>query len=475
MNRNTSVSFYHQNNYLENMKFRHLLIVIIIGSLIVGCDMSYEKRLQQCDSVGEFREGYALCLQDGKYFFIDENGKQRSKKYDEAEEFANGYAIVRNNYKDDRFQIIILNKEFKEKYYSIYETFGNVNPWGKLWVKMNTDILRIGWMLLDVETGSLKLSSVGKPDCVTDDGTTVISRLHKRDGSLSYYEYAIYDGQGNEVVPFGKYSYIGNFSAGMAQYSTTGYFFFAGAEHISFSGYNDNKARLSHLPTLQDFPSKDVKLGYIDTKGTIVCPERFNTATPFNEAGYASVSVLDSNSWGTYYDFFDGADRYIINTKFEDCTGDIIAKASFLPDGEWKFGKSSAGEFLLANNEGETVSLGFGCDFAECRGYIMTRNGTRYELYEKNELIARNATPIASFVREKSGELVVQKLTWDEQTRSSTTTICFFDQTRQRGFSWKENPYDEYLMDGTYINSGWEHLYCIDKTWRPCFSTFSFQ
>ncbi|WP_418213889.1 WG repeat-containing protein [Bacteroides difficilis] len=414
------------------MKTGNLLAMLLIGCLTVSC-MSYEKRVKECDFVGEFKDGNALCQQDDKYFFIDESGKQKSKKYDKAEEFVNGYAIAYNENENGNYQYFVLDKNCRENCLNVYGCLCSVNRLGNLWVKAANS--RDSWMLVNVSMGigySGLTLMIGYPDCVTDNGTTVISRLHKEGVGSSYYEYAIYDGEGKEIVPFGKYSFIGNFSSGIAQYSTTGRFGYAGSEHLFSQGYDESKGKCRSL-----YRSL---MGYINEKGEILCSERFNSASPFNEAGYARVSIgnYDHNSR-----------HYILNRNMEDCSGNVVARASFLDDGVWISGKSRNGECLLTNNTGKTVSLGSGFDVASLGKYIMTRKDLQYKLYKMNES-ADKPELIGTFNRSKKGDIVVFSLT--------TSTIRFFQPIR-RSVGMRESPYDEYDLDGGYVQSGWNVLY----------------
>lgn len=435
--------------------------MLIAGWLAVGC-MDFEKRLKQCGSVGEFKDGYALCEQDGKYFFIDRDGKRKSDKYDQADEFANGYALVQRINRNGGYQIVLLDTDCKELHYAIRNTYGDVNEWGKLWVNVTGGMY--GWAILEVKTGSLT-PLLGYPDCLTGDGYAVVSRRSGRAaGSQTYYEYAIYDGQGNEVVPFGTYTFIGNISHGLAQYSTSGYFLFSGDHAFGSGHYDDDKASCRELATEHNSPSPRIRLGYLDCQGNIVVPEQFHTATMFNKAGYARVGI-------GHYDH--NRRMYVIDTEGNDCTGEVMAEASLLPDGRWKSGKKKNGECVLANNAGKTVSFGFGCDIASTAGFVMTRKGTEYKLYKINESEG-DVERIASFNRSRSDELVVVSSGYNRADRSMTNHIRFFNPHASRGWGVSENPYDEYATDGTYIESGWDGIYTIGRDATVRFPVFSF-
>lgn len=444
------------------MKMKGLVLMLMASCLAVGC-MDYEKRLKQCDSVGEFKDGYALCSQDGKYFFIDRDGKRMSDKYDEADEFANGYALVQRINPNGDYQIVILDKDCTEMHYGIRNAYGDVNQWGKLWVKVTGNMY--SWAILDVQTGSLT-PLLGYPDCLTQDGYAVVSRRINQAaaGSQTYYEYAIYDGQGNEVVPFGTYTFIGNISHGLAQYSTTGYFLFNGDHAFGSGHYDDDKASCRGLATKHNSPSQHIRLGYIDCKGSIVVPEQFHTATMFNKAGYARVGI-------GYYDH--NRRMYVIDTKGNDCTGDVMAEASLLPDGIWRAGKTGNGECVLANNAGKTISFGFGCEIANTAGYTMIRKGTEYKLYRINEG-NEEVECIASFIRSQGDELVVVNSSTYRGDRSRTDYIRFFNPHVSKGWGMSESPYDEYSIDGTHLESGWDRIYTVGGNGTVRFPVFSF-
>lgn len=345
-----------------------LIAIVAILFCLTGC-MSYEKRLAECDSVGDFHDGYALCRQDEKSFFINEKGKRVSGKYDHADDFSNGYAVVYNNIDYETKQFYIIDKDLKQYVYPISGYSGTVNKWGNLWVTAGWG----GWSLLNVESGSFRLSNIYGIRDIGGGNSTVVCRIVDK----MYYEFAIYDGQGNEVVPFGKYSYIGHFVNGLAHYSTTGRLFY---EPMCERIFERNK-----LHGLYRYSADPGYLGYIDAGGNVVIPEQYNYADDFTEKGYAQVTR------GKY-----NARDYVIDKRGNILTDKslAIAIASYLDDGVWASGRCADGKYILANNKGEVEMLDGGVPTATSNlyigkqrtQYVATRNGHTYKIYrvEKN-------------------------------------------------------------------------------------------
>ena len=116
-----------------------------------------------------------------------------------------------------------LDKDCKEIHYPITGTYGYANEFGNIWVQL-PDFYSFKWRLLNIESGNLLTPAIEHIDCIGSNGTAVVSRLVEHELLYNHYEYALYDAKGNELAPFGKFSYIGNFHNGLALYSTTGYF-----------------------------------------------------------------------------------------------------------------------------------------------------------------------------------------------------------------------------------------------------------
>ena len=345
-----------------DMKNRYIMgMLALVGMLTTGC-MSYEKRVMECDSVSDFHDGYALCIQDGEYFFIDKDGTRTSKKYDKAWDFHNGYSVVVKYYEGGNESYIFLDKDCKEKHYPISGVFGPVNRWGNVWVKT-----RGGWALLNVESGSFHTPLFEQVDCVEEEGVAVVSNFKEEQGWIYYYEYAMCDGQGNMIVPLGKYTFIGNFHNGRALYSTTGYLSF-------LQSYSTDKPRVTSVVRKKgSIGTKRPLVGYIDITGKPVTPEQYTRADTFNTAGYAKVS------WGMWYNPEEGIiDRY---GKLLDGVALAVAEASYLTDGIWAVGKDEAGNFILASKEGKITPMDKGVKIARNERYYLTKNGRRYTLY----------------------------------------------------------------------------------------------
>ena len=413
--------------------------------------MNYEKRVAMSDYIGEFKNGYAICVQEDKYFFISENGEKQSDEYDKIYDFKNGYAVAYNILErdvpfNDKRIYFYLDEKLNVKKYPIVGSTEYANEWGNVWVTLNGK--RDSWSLFNIETGNFQTPFLGFPDCFNEDGSVVVSRLANKSGLPKHYEYAIYNGKGEEIVPFGKYSYIGNFNKGRAIYSTTGTDTYKPT--ISSTEFlvpeRKEKNGINELRDVRNDLNK-AKIGYINLKGNPVSEEIFNVAGSFNDAGYAHVGIGD----------FHRKD-YIIDVNMNDCTNVPAAIASFYADGRWKCYKNQSGVCSAVNNKGEIVVFGDCSNISSLKQYIMTRQGNVYKLYTMD---GNKPKELATFSRERSDENVILHSTWDNAKKEMTEgTICFVAPKSKRmsinGY------YDKYTLSGMHKASEWGAVYRID-------------
>lgn len=424
------------------MNFR-ILLAAATGFLVSGC-MTYEKRVIQAISINEFHNGYAVCVQDEKTFFIDSSGRRKSGKYDEAWDFSHGYAVAcRRNDNGDRL-FVILDSECKEINYPIAGVYGSANSFGNIWINTSSGFSG-GWALLNIETGSILTPIIDHIDCISNKGTAVVSRFVKQTGGIvGYYEYALYDGQGNELAPFGKFSFIGNYHNGLALYSTTGYF------HYSQTYDADKERKRSVSPFRGTKNGGEARVGYIDESGTVVSPERFVYAGEFNDDGYACVLLLSGMDFS-----YRGAHRYsyIRRKDMQVLKGIelVKAKASFLQDGQWIVGKDDDGASVLVNRKGKVHSFGKDVNIAKCGNYYLTRRGREYKFYL--------AEPEGDFAYLCSITGNADDVVTIEENRNGDC-ICFYSSYQQRNGYY---PRLEYNLDGTCIMESSEFLPPYDK------------
>jgi hypothetical protein len=359
------------------------LTLLLLALTTIGCT-SYEDRLAKCDYVGEFCDGFALCEEGESVYFINEKGRKVSKNYNGAEPFKNGYAFVYSADKkiviDTQFNEYVLNEE-NTKYSEL------VNPNGTIWALTN---FRNGTgsfaCPLNLKTmGADMMLQVDGIDCVTDDGYAVLRRENnnfpKRKGASTVYEYAIYDAEGTEIVPFGKYTFIGDFHSGLARFSTTGY-----APMSSTTGYD--KTKHTSLKNMQAI-TKDItsiyfpmninasregtSIGYINVKGEIVIPEQYISAKDFNDRGYAEI-------------WLDGKPHYIdVKNNVQEGRGIAVAKASYRSKSEWKFYVDEDNSVFIVDHDGNIYLEGSN-RFLTCGELLIAQKGSKYSfhLYDQN-------------------------------------------------------------------------------------------
>lgn len=153
-------------------------------------------------------------------------------------------------------------------------------------------------VLLDLDTKS----QLGKsyPDCTIDqvvDNGTVVIKKGKRKMEILAEGYAIIDSEGREIVPFGKFTFIGNFRNGLATYSTTGYGIPLGLSQNKYAQENaiNGKAYAKWFELGNKYgqfggvKSDPFTQGYINQKGEVIIPQKYVYAQPFDEDGYAIV------------------------------------------------------------------------------------------------------------------------------------------------------------------------------------------
>lgn len=318
--------------------------------------MTYEKRAENSSHIDEYHDRYAVCNSNGKSFLIDIHGKKASKNYYEIKPFKNGYAIGINGIKHD---IINTNCKVVSTIYTEM-CMGDVVK-GNVWVNN-----RYGFSgLQNVLDKSFKTPNFFSVDCVDEEGFAVVTNFKKYSGSSAgEYSHAIYDANGLEVVPFGRYSYIGNFGGnGLILYSPDGNLL---KSRIDSKDYIENKST---------YYAGGGKLGYIDRFGNIIIKARYDKAWAFNEAGYAKV--------------WEKRKEYIIDTRGTKLEGDHYnyAKATFLPDGHWYSFKSTSGKYFLINNkwrsyefpEGNDLKLS--CAYYNNKQFVLSRKGNTYNIY----------------------------------------------------------------------------------------------
>lgn len=268
--------------------------IFVCAMLLISCSKSYEQRLKECDEVGDFHDGLALCLQDGKCFYINADGDKMSEEYDGAWDYKNGYAVVFHRTDDGDYIYRILDKDCNELSIKFYAFEGPVTEEGNLWVS-TSPLSGYGfsdtgtWRLLKISTGELLTEAYHRIDCVDSDGTAVVSNVHKDKNRVM--EFAMVSGNGDVLIPLRRFSFIGNIHNGMAQYSTLGYY-----RWPSIVPYEKDKEERNSIPTRSSM--EYAPMGYVNTKGQVVIEAEYMQAGHFNDAGFAEVATF---GWGNKF------------------------------------------------------------------------------------------------------------------------------------------------------------------------------
>ncbi|MBO5629167.1 MAG: WG repeat-containing protein [Aeriscardovia sp.] len=322
---------------------KRLSISLVAILLLAACGKTYEDRLKECDEVGEFHDGYALCKQGEKYFYIDKKGRKIAGDFDKAGSFANGYAIAWVYEPHDHHQLVVVDKEEKKHIYGAVASFDKVNKYGNLWICLERSAVLERWELLNVETGSPRTPIVNGISSEDEEGNSVVW-WKGRAG------YMLYNGKGEKMVEDGRFKYMGRIVSGRILFSF------------------EEKKQVEN----------NRKCGYLDTKGRIVIPAQFpSTASEFSNLGYAYYAtpgrtILSENDFH-YYDtlgrMVSGKERY-------------IAQASFRDDGKWVLGKDDEGRKFFVNNKGEETTLDAGSRLAVFGDIIVSKKGKTYTIYQ---------------------------------------------------------------------------------------------
>lgn len=225
------------------------VFAILFVAIVIGCfwyfhigdtpDYSLEslaKVVSNYEKVGDFHEGLAMVVKDGKVGYINKYGEEiipckYDPQYNNAN-FSNGFAVV---YKDAYYGYI--DKSGKEITKIVY---ANAN---------------------DFKEGMALVEKAGKKGFIDNNGKEVISLIYDYAQDFSEGLAAVcindkwgyIDKSGKEVIPL-RYSSAGDFSEGLAAVTN------------------------------------DVTCGYIDNMGRIVIPFKFSSGESFSE-GVAQVNL----------------------------------------------------------------------------------------------------------------------------------------------------------------------------------------
>lgn len=227
---------------------------------------------------GEFLNGVAIAhVKDGNgELFINEKYEPLTQVFYSIDSFQNGYAIGHTESGID--SIYVITPDLKVKGYdgiSSYKGDPGINSKGNLWVEKGDK-----WVLISLADGKNLCEPIDDfaVEQTLDNGNIVI--IKKRDRSVAF-DYAIYSEDGTAVVPFNQYTFIGDYSEGLARYSTNGYIGHdMNHENEKSKWLNDEYGRSRDYNATQ---------GYIDENGNIVIADKYHYADDFKD-GKAYVS-----------------------------------------------------------------------------------------------------------------------------------------------------------------------------------------
>lgn len=270
-----------------------------------------------------FSEGLAQVIRDGKYGYINTDGKEViPPKYEQAKGFSEGLAPVRMG---DKWGFI--DKTGKEIVPAKYEEVWNFTN-GMAAVKRNGK-----WGFID------KTSKETTP-MIYDNGIFFRDGLAsvEIDGKPRYI-----DKTGKEVIPAGKYKIAYIFGEGLAKVNGNGqawgFINTKGEEVIPIKyGNVENFSEGMAAFNMPYYQQKNHKLGYMDKTGKEIIPPRYDWAEDFSE-GMAAVGngefkvMRRIGKWG----FVDKTGREIVPLRYDNVGRFSEGLAAVKLLGQWGF------------------------------------------------------------------------------------------------------------------------------------------
>lgn len=273
------------------MKQLHLITIGLVFILSMSCCSSSKSEweitpplteaIQQYDELGPFHQGLAMVVKNGKYGYIDYNGKEVIPcQYEEARNFSDSRAIVK---KGGRYGCIDTNgREIIPFKYSLFMDF--------------------------VGDYAVVYGEKGLRGCVDKDGNEIIPCNYTYVSSFSEdlalvvkneSLFGFVDKQGKEVIPC-EYENANSFSEGLAVIKKDGLYGFIdkqGKEVIPCKytyahSFSEGLAAVEKTDT-DGLP----KGGYIDSKGNEVIPCIYNVANGMHSFSNGIAVVMDEQGF----------------------------------------------------------------------------------------------------------------------------------------------------------------------------------
>lgn len=262
----------------------YLLDSILIG-LISGCSLSNRHLpVSMIKSVTEYLDGVAVAeTNDNCFYFIDEDFRviEPGWRLSRFDGFIDGYAYAESETQKDDLTIRekhIYNRKGEPIVSVEYDKTLILSPGGKVWRPsakgMQYVNLQDSTILFDEKLWGLS---------VTPSGTSVL--IHQRNdkaadmnGNVPLLEYMLLGPNGDILVPWGRISYIEDFSNGMAK-----------ASNSVRPGYRWHVSEITQYIAPGHLYAT---YGFINETGSWVVPEKYYWAEKYNEAGYGRISTV---------------------------------------------------------------------------------------------------------------------------------------------------------------------------------------
>ena len=287
-----------------------LFMLTLSGIIFTSCGGKGKSRMEEYNSVGEFKDGYAIASYNGannllRYVIVNQEYEPVTAEMKEIDYYSDEFWIAKtvdNKYVGIDRKLDVIPFAFQSP--EIYKT---VSP-RTIWAEDSAKSL----VLVDLTTGN----QLGKayPGCeidqVLDNGSVVLKYMKQRNFRVLADGYAMIDANGNELVPLGKFTFIGDFHNGLATYSTNGYGIPLSRTNCMHQPRNAVYVKWYELGNefgiFGNCESNRFKQGYINEMGEVVIPQQYVYARPFDEEGFAivgGISKRNRNNWGYHREY----------------------------------------------------------------------------------------------------------------------------------------------------------------------------
>lgn len=301
-----------------------VVMLSLVGLSLTSCG---GKSADDYNTVGEFENGYAVASYNGannllRYVIVDEKFNPVIEEMRSIERYSDDFWVgenVNGKYVSIDRKLNITPLEFQSP-----EVYRQVSP--KSIIAYDSDQSLV---IVDLTTG--KPLSKTYPECeidqILDNGTIVLKhQTRKGYGNVLCKGYAMIDSKGNELVPLGKYTFIGDFHNGLATFSSNGYgipISRTNCKYVQETIVNGNgRAKWFELGNCYgNFgkqESDQFTQGYLNEKGEEVIPQSFVYAQPFDDNGFAIVGGKARRNRYVHHEFYREYSKI-------DKTGKVVA------------------------------------------------------------------------------------------------------------------------------------------------------